>query len=314
MSKVKDGLIAFAIGDAMGVPIEFSTREKCLKKPLTEMVGFGTHMVPAGAWSDDTSMTIATMDSIIEKKNIDYQDIMEKFYEWVVEYKYTATNFRFDIGNTCAEAIYNYAKKELPPLQCGLKDLDDNGNGSLMRMLPIAYYCYYQKLNDEEILKLVNNISSLTHAHEISRLGCYIYVRYVINLLNGKDKNTAYNTIKSIDYSSFSEESLNVYERILKSDISKCDLQDIKSSGYVVDTLEASLWVLLNTENFPQAIIGSINLGEDTDTIGAITGSMAGIIYGYEKIPNKWLTKLLKLDYLLELCDKFEETLANNKN
>ena len=163
MSKVLDGVIGFAIGDAMGVPIEFSNREKCLVNPLTEMIGFGSHQVPAGSWSDDTSMTIATMDSIIQNKTIDYKDIMNKFCDWAVDYKYTPTNFRFDIGHTCAKAIYNYSKKGSPPLECGLDDINSNGNGSLMRMLPIALYSYYKKLNEREIQVLTNNVSSLTH-------------------------------------------------------------------------------------------------------------------------------------------------------
>lgn len=309
MSKVIDGIIGLAIGDAMGVPIEFSIREKCLAKPLTELVGYGSHSVPAGSWSDDTSMTIATMDSIIEKKTIDYQDIMEKFYEWVVNYKYTPTNFRFDIGHTCFQAIFNYSKKDMKPLECGLTDVKSNGNGSLMRILPVALYSYFKNLKDEEILELTNNISSLTHAHEISKMGCYIYVKYVMFLLSGKDKYSAYSMIKCVDYSSYSKETISVYDRILKDDIKKLKLDDIKSSGYVVDTLEASLWVLLNTDSFAQSIIGAINLGNDTDTIGAITGSMSGIIYGYDSFPEKWTNKLIKLDYLKELCNNFEDVL-----
>lgn len=313
MSVIKDSLIGLAIGDAMGVPIEFSIREKCIANPLTKMVGFGSHDVPAGSWSDDTSMTIATMDSYIEKKSIDYKDIMDKYVEWVVQYKYTPCNFRFDIGHTCAKAIYNYSRNNISPIECGLKEIGDNGNGSLMRILPIALYSFYKGLKEEEIIELTNNISSLTHAHEISKLGCYIYVRFVLFLLNGKDKFSAYNMIKCDDYSSYSEESIKVYERILKHDISKLKLNSINSSAYIVDTLEASIWVLLNTESFSQAIIGAINLGQDTDTVGAVTGSMAGIIYGYDKIPQEWLNKLLKLDYLENICNKFEIVLIGGE-
>lgn len=314
MGCIKDSLIGLAIGDAMGVPIEFSVREKCVANPLTRMVGFGSHNVPAGSWSDDTSMTIATMDSFIEMKEFNYKDIMEKWHQWVVDYKYTPCNFRFDIGHTCFEAIYNYGKKNIEPLKCGSTDIESNGNGSLMRILPVALYSYYRNLNDEEIIKLTNNISSLTHAHEISKLGCYIYVRYVMFLLNGNDKYSAYNMVKGVDYSSYLEDSIKVYERLLKNDISKLELVNVNSSAYIVDTLEASIWVLLNTDSFSQAIIGAINLGQDTDTIGAVTGAMAGIIYGYDKIPQEWLNKLLKREYLEEICNKFELALNENTN
>lgn len=121
-------------------------------------------------------------------------------------------------------------------LKCGLIDIKSNGNGSIMRILPVALYCYSKNLKDEEILNLTNNISSLTHAYEISKMGCYIYVRYLIFLLIGKDKYSAYNMIKCVDYSSYSEDTIKVYDRILNNDIMIYKMDEINSSGYVVDT------------------------------------------------------------------------------
>lgn len=309
MTKLKDCLIGFITGDAMGVPIEFYPREKLIKNPVKKMYGFGSHYVPAGSWSDDTSMTIATIDSIVQNKGWNYKDIFEKWYKWAVDYEYTPCNLRFDIGNTCLEAIMNYSKKGKDPLECGLNDIKSNGNGSLMRMIPVVFYSYYKKLKVKDIIKLTNEVSSLTHAHDISKLGCYIYVRYMMYLLEGFDKYEAYNKIRKLSYSFYSKKSIDVYNRILKNDISKLEIDDISSSGYVVSTLEASLWVILNTKNFNQAIIGSINLGNDTDTIGAITGSIAGLIYGYDNIDKKWENKLLRLDYLLNLITEFDNYL-----
>lgn len=310
MPKIKDGVIGHAIGDAMGVPVEFCIREKLLAHPVTKMIGYGSHDVPAGTWSDDTSMEIATMDSMINQGGkINCEDIMMNFYYWLKEAKYTPYGEVFDAGRTCIKSIINFSKG-YDILECGQKDEYSNGNGSLMRILPIAYYCYYNKLKEEEIFEVVKDVSSLTHAHEISVLGCYIYVNYVIKLLEGKDKFESYNLIKLIDYSMFTEESLEVYKRILKEDIEKYSIDEIKSSGYVVDTLEASFWILLNASNFKEAIIGAINLGNDTDTIAAITGSMAGILYGYNSIPQEWLDKLAKRDYIEDLCDKLEKVLC----
>lgn len=311
MSIVKDGIIGHAIGDAMGVPIEFESRENLLKKPVTKMIGFGAHDVPKGTWSDDTSMEIATMDSIITKKEIDYEDIMTNFYYWLRDAKYTPHGIVFDAGHTCIQAIINFSKGYKWE-ECGENTISSNGNGSLMRMLPITYYCYYKKLNEKEIYQIVKNISSLTHAHQVSVLGCYIYVSYVINLLNGKDKFESYKEIQKKDYSMFHEEFLGMYKMILEDDIRKYNIDDIKSSGYIVDTLEASLWVVLKTKNFKETIIGAVNLGEDTDTVGAVAGSMAGIIYGYDSIPKEWLDTLVKREYLEELCDEFEKVLKGN--
>lgn len=314
MSKIYDGMIGFIIGDAMGVPVEFCTREELFEKPITDMIGYGSHHVPAGAWSDDTSMTLALIDSINNKENIDYNDIMQNFIDWINNSKYTPEGNVFDIGRTCLRAIKNY-HGNINPCDCGLNDLNSNGNGSLMRILPLAYYIYYKNITDEEeIINLVNNISSLTHAHNISKMGCYIYIKYVLNLLNGFDKFKSYEMIKCINYDFYDEDTKKIYSRVLDHDISKYDINDIKSSGYVVDTLEAALWVLLNTDNYKQAIIGAINLGGDTDTIGAICGSMAGIIYGINDIPSKWINSLLRKEYLYNLLDKFENILCNKKN
>ena len=309
MSKVKDGFFGHAIGDAMGVPIEFKDREELLKKPVTSMIGYGSHSIPEVTWSDDTSMEIATIDSIVNKKKIDYQDIMMNFYYWLKDNKYTPHGEVFDAGRTCVQSIVNFSKG-IELLECGQRDIYSNGNGSLMRILPVAYYCHYKKCREDEIYEIVKNVSSLTHAHEISILGCYIYVNYVMFLLNGKDKLSAYNMVKLVDYSKFSEGALSKYSRILKGNIIHLSVNDIKSGGYVVDTLEASMWVILNANNFKDAIIGAINLGGDTDTVGAVTGGMAGIIFGYDSIPEKWLNKLARKDYLEELFAKFEKMLV----
>lgn len=313
MTNVKDGVIGHAIGDAFGVPLEFISREKLLKNPVTKMLGNGSHPVPVGFWSDDTSMEIALMASFIEKKKFDYDDIMQRFIDWINKGDYTPGGKLFDIGRTCLKAIHNYSLGNTKALESGLLNINANGNGSLMRILPVAYYCFYHNSSSNEIYTLTKNVSSLTHRHEISIMACYIYVNYVIYLLQGLDKYEAYNKIKTLDYSLFSKETITIYDRILKQDISTLDIAEISSSGYVVDTLEASLWVILNARNFKEAIIGSINLGNDTDTIGAITGSMAGIIYGYDSIPKKWLEKLARREYLENLCVKFEMAIKDNE-
>ena len=309
MSKVVDSIIGHAIGDAMGVPTEFCIREKLQRHPVTKMIGRGQHDVPAGCFSDDTSMELELIDSYINKGEFDYDDIMTCFYYWLHDAKYTATGEVFDAGRTCIQAIINYTKG-YKPLDCGLKGEDNNGNGSLMRILPIALYSYYKKLKDKEIISLTNDISSLTHAHEISRLGCYIYVRYVMYLLDGLSKIEAYEKIQSLNYKSYSSESFEKYSRILKDNIKKVPLDDISSRGYVVDTLEASLWCLMVHNNYEDTILEAINLGNDTDTVAAITGSMAGIIYGIDSIPKEWLDTLLKKEYILDLAKKFEKKIC----
>ncbi len=307
MIKVIDGIMGHAVGDAMGVPVEFKDRDSMFYNPVTTMKS--SYAGEAGTWSDDTSMELATIDSFINQKKWDYDDIMTNFYDWLNEAKYTARGNTFDVGRTCLRAIKRFYDGETSSLESGLNDVNSNGNGSLMRILPIAYYCYYKKCSNEQIYELAKNISSLTHRHEISILGCYIYVLYIIKLLQGKDKFAAYNMIRIEDYSNFSKESINIYSRILQDDISTLKVNDIKSSGYVVDTLEASLWVILKAKDFKESILGAVNLGGDTDTIAAITGSMAGIIYGYDSIPKDWINVIARKEYIEDLSEKFESIL-----
>ena len=141
-----NGILGLAIGDAMGVPIEFVSRDTLLDNPVTEMKGFGSHKVQKGTWSDDTSMTLATMDSIKNTGKIDCTDIANNFLKWFKEAEYTATGEVFDVGRTTLRALAKFEESN-NPYECGESNELSNGNGSLMRILPIAYYCYFQGRN-----------------------------------------------------------------------------------------------------------------------------------------------------------------------
>lgn len=305
---MKNGIIGFAIGDALGVPAEFKSRNELERYPIKNMVGYGTYNLPEGTWSDDTSMTLATIHSIIETGTIDTNNIADKFLKWYRHAEYTATNETFDIGRTTLQALAKYELKQDEAVNCGGSDEYDNGNGSLMRILPLAYYIYYKQIKDaNKIYELVKDVSSITHAHEVSVLGCYIYVIYTLSLLEGKAKNKAYMTIKEADYSMFSENALNKYSRILKDDISKFELDEISSSGYVVSTLEAAMWLFLNANDYKTTILKAVNLGDDTDTVAAITGGLLGIYYGIDSIKDNWKQTLKRYDYIVDLCNNFYE-------
>ena len=308
-----DGIIGFAIGDAFGVPYEFKTRGQMNSiSNIEEMIGYGTYNVPKGTWSDDTSMTLATMDSIAEKGKIDTEDIAKKFIKWFRNSEYTATGNTFDIGRTTFQSLAQYELKLDKAINCGQTGEMDNGNGSLMRMLPIAYYIYYKGIKDSrEIYEIVKDVSSITHAHEISILGCYIYVNLVIYLLNGEKSAEAHKKLKEADYSFFSKSSLEKYSRILKGRIEDLKFQELNSSGYIVDTLESVLWLFFNSNNYNQTIIRAVSLGEDTDTIAACAGGLVGIYYGIESINENWKKDLKRYDYIRDLCEKFDSIIAD---
>ncbi len=310
MISSKDGIIGFAIGDAMGVPVEFTNREKLMRNPITSMEGFMSHNVPKGTWSDDTSMTIATMDSIINSNgDIIANDMANRFLEWMEKGEYTPGGKIVDIDRTTLRALGKYKTTRRSAVNCGCTSNTDNGNGSLMRMLPIVYYSYLNWLEQDKILKLVAGLSSITHANELVIMGCYMYVNYAIELLNTNNRKAAYSKIQNLDYSMFSMPTIRAYTRILDHEIYHYGIDEIKSSSYIADTLEAVLWVLINTDTYNQAIIGAINLGSDTDTIAACTGGLAGIIYGIKSINSDWKIDLRKYSELIDLCEKFDEVL-----
>ena len=304
-NKLKNGILGFIIGDALGVPLEFKKRDLFKNNKVTDMIS-SDRIGAKGVWSDDSSMVIATMKAIIDNKGkINYKSIMDNFILWVSNKDFIATDKAFGIGRATFLALGNYYNKRYEKItDCGMKGFNYNGNGSLMRILPIAYYCYYKKLNDDEIYNLVKDISSLTHSHEISILGCFIYVLLVIELLSGEEKENAYSNIKKYNYRKyFSLENIKYYDRLLNNDISKLDLDSISSMGFVVDTLEAVVWCFINNNGYDKCVIEAINLGNDSDTIGALVGGLSGIYYG--NLPSKWLDSIVKKDYLLKLSNDY---------
>lgn len=293
MGKVYDGIMGLVVGDALGVPFEFKQRDtfKC-----TDMIGYGTYGQPAGTWSDDSSLTLATLDSLATNKcEIHLELIMDRFAKWLFRGDYTPHGNTFDVGNTTRYAINKFFFYGVKPEECGGSDISDNGNGSLMRILPLAFIKH--SIND------IYNLSRLTHAHEISMSGCALYVDMVTALIDGCDKHNA------VDEALFYGVPCN-FERIETINTSPASRDEIKSTGYVVDTLEAALWCFLNTDNYRDCVLEAVNLGGDTDTIAAVAGGLAGIYYGVggEKgIPEEWIDQIARKDWIAALCEKLEK-------
>ena len=275
-------LLGSAIGDALGVPYEFKKRGtfKC-----TGMTGNGSHNQPKGTWSDDTSLSLCLAEQIGE--GFDLQELADKFYLWRYTGYMTAHDEVFDIGNATSRAIANI-KKGMKPTECGGKGEYDNGNGSLMRIAPMVFYS--TKYED------VKAVSSITHAHKISVDACYILVKYLEALKEGKDKNDAYKELLALDVSP-------KVKAILDEDLAKKDVSEIKSDGFVLSTLQASLWCFLTTNDFDEAVLKAVNLGDDTDTTGAVTGAIAGLYYGRPLLPEEWVADLAKSDMIESIAE-----------
>ncbi|PTY40731.1 ADP-ribosylglycohydrolase family protein [Brachyspira hampsonii] len=309
-NKLKSSILGLAVGDALGVPYEFMSRYIIKKNPCKDMIGNGTHNKKAGTWSDDTSLTLCLLDNL-NNKDISYNNIMNSFMLWYDNGEYTADGHTFDVGITTREAISNY-KNGKNPIKCGLYDEYSNGNGSLMRILPIAFYInkYFdcELFENNEVINIIYNVSSLTHSHKRSLIACVIYTAIALNLINDMNIEEAISKgLKdSFDYYK-NEKEIDYYKRIFDSDFKKLNEKEIKSSGYVVHTLETSIWILLNTSNYKDAVLKAVNLGDDTDTTAAVTGGLAGLYYGIDNIPDKWIDTLINKELIMNICSKFFE-------
>lgn len=307
IEKVKSVILGHAVADALGVPVEFASREELDNAPVTDMEGFGTYPYPEGCWSDDTSMALATLDSLTSN-NLDFDDIMMKFGAWYFNDEYTPTGEMFDAGNTCILAIKNYFEKHMSALDCGLSDERSNGNGSLMRIHPFVLYAFFKQAPFEDMIEMVHTASALTHSHERTKIGCGIYACVLTTLLHSADKNVIYDALQQAELHYAHSTEFKHYTNIFRKDFSKVERSQIKSGGYVVDTLEAAIWCLLTTDNYKECVLKAVNLGDDTDTVAAIAGGLAGALYGYSSIPTEWISVLKRKEYILELCEKSVKT------
>ncbi|NLB20526.1 MAG: ADP-ribosylglycohydrolase [Clostridium sp.] len=311
--------MGLAIADALGVPVEFESRSILEKNPVVGMRSFGTYDQLAGTWSDDTSMTLCLVDSL--SKGLNYEDIMEKCLSWFQEGKYSPHGEVFDIGITTRKALLKYSTNT-PPLECGLGSEFDNGNGSLMRILPILYYLKSVYGSDfsknKEAFEVIHNISSLTHSHPRSLMACGIYILIASNLLEEMTLEIAidrgvYNAMEHYrNEEEFHRESKH-FARLENTSFKNLLAEDIRSGGYVIDTLEAALWCLLNTQDYTTCVLKAVNLGDDTDTVAAVAGGLAGLRYGYESIPAKWRESIIKRGYIENLCEELKNSLESAK-
>lgn len=286
-NQIYNGIMGLIVGDALGVPFEFKQRDTF---HCEDMTGNGTYNQPPGTWSDDSSMVLATIDSIANNHGgIDPHNIMDRFAYWLYLKEYTPYGVVFDVGNTTRAALDRYNSGK-PWDECGGRTQFENGNGALMRILPMAFVkCYDQQ---------ITYVASLTHAHPISLGACLIYVDIAKDLIKGVPLDVS---VYARGISSFPE-----YNRL--RDLEQLTRDEIKSSGYVVDTLEAALWCLLHTNTYKDAVLTAVNLGSDTDTVAAVTGGLAGIIYGVggeSGIPERWINQLARKDYIEKLISNF---------
>ena len=317
---IQDGMWGLAVGDAAGVPYEFQARG-CVDKEHFTMIGYGTHMQPIGTWSDDTSMTLCLMDSLstsLKKQTIDYKDIMYKFNSWITTGQYSAHGAAFDIGNTILNALLRF-QTGANALECGGSSERENGNGGIMRAFPLAFIevRHIGAISKKEI---IHNVTKLTHAHPISIIGSGIYCSILKTLIEKPAHENLMSSLKNEIYKKYQEYlNDNEYKNYVLNYSRLIDIEsfvrlpekEISSKGYVVDTLECALWCFLNTNSYKECISLAVSLGGDTDTIGSIAGTMAGLHYGKEGIPREWLFKLKSKSLIESISAKYSKIITN---
>lgn len=301
MSMIKAGLYGLCVADALGVPAESRTREDLRKDPITGMTGGGLHGQPAGYWSDDSSMTLCLADSIGKVGYYHTHDIMTRFDAWCRCGAYTPGGKKFDIGNTCAWAIDRYRKGVTPAL-CGSNKMNENGNGSLMRILPMAFVLYQKYgihiTGSKQAMEDIHKLSGLTHRHPLAQSACGIYLSVAVRLLDGYALKAAiregiYEALQWYGSHNKFQIVLDHWEKISDPEaLASLPNERIYSGGYVVETMETVVWALMNTDNYRDCVLTCVNMGYDADSTAAIAGGLAGLYYGYDSIPREWIDGL----------------------
>ncbi len=309
---MKNIIIGMAVGDAVGVPYEFTSKEVMRTNPCTDMIGYGTHGQPKGTWSDDTSMALCIVDSLCNGLN--YTDIADKFAEWLYGNLWTPHGKVFDNGMATRRAIDKWKTGNFYPTDCGGVDIGSNGNGSVMRTL--ALVPYISNYNPDIRYTVVENVSAITHAHWISKYSCYLVCEFAVGLYKGNSKQLAWHDARlafneigasDIAWGNITQEDFDrVFGFFLTDDLTTLSNNHFNGSGYARDTAVTSMWCILTTDTYKEAVLKAINYGDDTDTTACVTGGLGGILYGLDGIPTDWVESLARKDDIIDLVEKYE--------
>lgn len=288
--KLLGSLIGLAVGDAVGTTVEFRQRDTF--EPVTDMRGGGPFSLPPGYWTDDTSMALCLADSLIHDPQLSKFDLLSRFSDWYREGYNSSTGRCFDIGTTTRAAIREF---ESTCSTVNNTHFMDAGNGSIMRLSPAVIKHY----RDPELaVRIAILQGETTHGATECIDSCELLAKLILNALSATDKQSVFDVELDTVVSPRVSDCLNRLTVVR---------DDVKSSGYVIDTIHAAMWCFYNTDSFEEAVLKAVNLGDDADTVGAVTGQIAGAYYGLSGIPASWTSKLYDKDRIIALG----ETLIN---
>lgn len=302
--EILNVLRAAAVADALGVPVEGKPRDSY---QLTEMVGQGTWHQPAGSWSDDTSLTLCLIQNLMAQGN--YDDLLNRFEDYMMNGTMTPRGIVFDIGRTCAHAVRQHAVNQVSATHCGDAAESANGNGALMRLAPLAFVLQGQD-NQDNRFALTSNYTTVTHGHPRAVVGSFIYLELLHELLAGHALITAIHQVEKTlqvfvaTHEKYAAE-VATYRAIFTADFAATPRERIASTGYVVDTLMAAVWVALNHDDLREGLLTAVNLGGDTDTVATVAASLIAFGQPNQPIPAEWWDQTLNHPLLDDVMKPF---------
>ena len=292
-SRVAGIFIGLAVGDALGVPIE--KMEVGSFDPVSEMQGGGVYDLPLGAWTDETATALCLAQSLLVTNDLDVYDLVERFKRWIENGENSSTGVCVGIEQKLLNFVGNYERTgRFDPNSLNQKV---RGNSVLARVGPVA--CIHWDDLDMAS-KIAQQQSYLTHSSEIVAAACEYLVLVLSHLVAGRDWNFICNMPIKHDWPTD-------IELIAKGQWKYKTIDNLKSTKNIIDILEASVWCVGNSASFEDAVIKAVNLGGNSDTLGAVTGQLAGAMYGLEAIPIRWFDRLLKIEKLTDIAMQMVE-------
>jgi ADP-ribosylglycohydrolase len=275
------------VGDAFGVPYEFKRPDEL--PAVLDWMGHGTHNQPVGTWSDDGALMLCSAASLASQASFDAADQAERFIRWYAEGYMAAGGVVFDVGRTTSQAIQRM-QWDIEPLKAGPADPSHNGNGSLMRILPVSLWC--SRLNIEEMLRLSHQASCLTHGHYRSQICCAIHTLLIRFLIEGLARDHAWHEAMEAARRAYSGPPYGEDEQY-GQELALVEAHGPgHGSGYVVDCLHSAWHAFQHSDDYASAIRAAVRFGNDTDTTAAVAGGLAGLWFGVKSIPRKWRREL----------------------
>lgn len=310
-SRMRGAIYGALVGDALGVPVEFAARAERDADPVCGMRAWGMHHQPAGTWSDDGALLLCTAEGLVD--GFSARRLGALYVRWMRDGYWGARGEVFDIGGTTRSALSRLGDG-VPIERAGDDGEGQNGNGSLMRILPVALHG--SRAGADVISERAMVASSITHAHRRSQIACAFYCLIVEAVLRGVTVVEAYRA--AIAHVEPRVQSLPreraAFARLLSGEIAQAARQEIGASGYVIHTLEAAIWCVLRHDDFESAVLAAVNLGDDTDTTACVTGGLAGAVFGLESIPAPWLETLPRRSDVEALLDRFVPACRADEN